>query len=229
MDSKIAFHNKMNKSSFTPEGYLTINKIKDKDAFYFVKKDGSTGGKGVKIYSYNQLKNVSTANCVIQKNIINPDLHLDKRYKIRQLVFLHNKSCYIHRESWASLSDVNYNDTSSSNHDKHIIFQKKNTKFILSSTLSDFNKIYKNILNSVIEFTKYYHDEIQKIGKDEFVILGFDLIVDTNKNVQIIEINHRSNYSHPKNVSDICDVSGIKDLFLLLITQSINNTKLIKL
>ena len=36
------------------------------------------------------------------------------------------------------------------------------------------------------------------------MVLGFDYIIDNNKNVQIIEINHRFNYAHPNNVSEKC-------------------------
>ena len=228
IDSKIAFHNKMSKSTFTPESYLNKKLITDKESLYFVKKDGGTGAKGVHIYTYDELQNINTINCVIQKNMKFPDLHNNKRYKIRQLVFLHNKCCYIHRESWASISDVEYNSNSSLR-DKHIIYQKQNTEFILSRNLNNFDKIYKNILKSIIEFTKYYHDEIQKIEKNEFVILGFDFVVDKDYNVQIIEINHRSNYGHPENVSNECDVAGIKDLLVLLIKKSLDGTKLIKI
>lgn len=228
MDSKIAFHKKMNTSKFTPESYLKKSNVTDKNGIYFVKKDGSTGSRGVNVYTYNQLEGVDISNSVVQKSMSEPDLHNKKRYKIRQLVFLHNKSCYIHKESWTSLSDVNY-DSNSTMHSKHVIFQKAGTEFILSKNLLQFTTIYKNMLNGVTDFAKLYHDEIQNINENEFVILGFDFVVDKEKNVQIIEINHRSNYSHPKNVRESCDIGGIKDLLLLLINQSTEGTQLIKI
>lgn len=228
MDSKISFHNKMSESKYTPESYLEKTKVTDKNGIYFVKTDGSTGSRGVNVYTYNQLEGVDISNSVIQKSMSEPDLHNKKRYKIRQLVFLHNKSCYIHKESLTTLSDVNY-DSNSTMHCKHVIFQKTGTEFILSKNLPEFTTIYKNMLNGVTDFAKVYNDEIQNINENEFVILGFDFVVDKDKNVQIIEINHRSNYSHPQNVSDICDINGIKDLLLLLINQSTENTNLIKI
>ncbi len=59
---------------------------------------------------------------------------------------------------------------------------------------------------------------------NEFMVLGFDYIIDNNKNVQIIEINHRFNYAHPNNVSEKCDVGFMKDTMLLLIQGNIKNT-----
>ena len=100
MDDKIAFHNVMNDSKYTPESYLSYENVIDKSSLYFVKKTGSTGGKGVNIYNYNDLLNVDVNNCVIQKNISNPDLYDSKRYKIRQLVLLYEKQVYIHKNSW---------------------------------------------------------------------------------------------------------------------------------
>lgn len=217
----------MSKSKYTPESYLDKSLVNDDNDLYFVKKDGSTSAKGVTVCDYNTLKNVDIRNCVIQKSMKNPDLYLNKRYKIRQLVFLHNKNCYVHRDSWTSISSVDY-VSNSKLRDKHVIYQKGDTKFILSNKLNKFNIIFKNIIKSVIDFTKYYHDEIEKIEKNEFVILGFDYVVDDNKNVHIIEINHRSNYAHPKHVSDICDVGGIKDIITLMITNNIMKTNLIK-
>ena len=58
MDDKIFFYKKMKDSSYTPESYLSVDVITDKNSLYFVKLSGSTGGKGVNIYEYNDLLNV---------------------------------------------------------------------------------------------------------------------------------------------------------------------------
>ena len=59
MDSKILFQKaRMNASKYTPQGFYKIEEVTDKDALYFVKKNGSTGSKGVNIYDYDSLQNV---------------------------------------------------------------------------------------------------------------------------------------------------------------------------
>ncbi len=223
MDDKILFHKKMSSSKFTPESYLSINEITDKESLYFVKKTGSTGGLGVNIYNYNNLKTVDTNECVIQKNISNPDLYNDKRYKIRQLVLIYNKKVYIFKTSWFSCSNINYNSDEKKNNefkDKHVISQRSNTIFDLCEKLDKFNLIYENIKLSINDFKVYYKTEIENIKENEYAILGFDFIVDANKNVHIIEINHRSNYAHPKNVNKACDTDFFKAVLNLLILDN---------
>ena len=229
MDDKIGFHNVMSESIYTPESYLDVKKVTDKDALYFVKKTGSTASRGVNIYDYNSLQSVNIKGCVIQKNINNPHLHNNKRYKIRQLVLLHDKNVYLHKDSWFSMSDIDFENQNGNLREKHVIYQKGNTIFELSQKLEDFDLIFKNITEAVHEFKKYYAKEINTITNNEYSILGFDFIVDSDKNVQIIEINHRSNYAHPANVLTICDIGFVKDMILFMINKTLENTRLISI
>ena len=231
MDDKILFHKRMIDSIFTPESYLTVDEITDKDGLFFVKETNSTGGKGVHIYNYDTLQTINVNNCVLQKNISNPDLYNNKRYKIRQLVLLYNKNLYLYKNGFFTCSNVIYNtdvvDLINNLRDMHVINQKHDTLFELNSNLENFESIHDNIQLAVRDFKKYYSKEIDTIEGNEYVVLGFDFIVDVDKNVQIIEINHRSNYSHPKNVSIECDVGFFKDMMLLLINGEMNDLILV--
>ena len=230
MDDKILFHKRMSDSIFTPESYLTTDDINDKTGLFFVKKTGSTGGKGVNIYNYDTLQNIDTNNCVIQRNISTPDLYNDNRYKIRQLVLLYNKNVYLHKKNWFTSSNINYNnndDSSNNLRDMHVINQKSDTIFDFTSKIDNHETIFENIKLAVEDFKKYYSTEIDTIEGNEYAVLGFDFIVDNDKSVQIIEINHRSNYSHPKNVSIECDVGFFRDIMLLLINGEQNDLILV--
>lgn len=224
MDDKIQFHNVMKESKYTPESYLSPDDINDESSLYFVKKTGSTGGKGVNIYNYNDLLNVDVNNCVIQKNVSNPDLYDNKRYKIRQLVLLYEKQVYMHKNSFFTSSNIDYDNIPSDKlHDAHVINQKQDTIFELSSRLENFDLIFKNMTLAIKDFSQYYQDKINNISGNIYGVLGFDFIVDNEYNVQIIEINHRSNYAHPKNVSLICDINFIKDVMLLLAINKVSD------
>lgn len=229
MDDKIHFHNIMNTSDYTPQSYTSVDEITDKNSLYFVKKSNSTGSKGVQIYNYNDLLKADVNNCIIQKNILNPDLHNDKRYKIRQLVLLYNKNVYIFKNSFFTSSNINHqNDISDDNlREMHVIYQNNDTVFELSNKLDNFDTIFENIILSIKDFSKYYHNDINNIEGDIYCILGFDFIVDSNYNVQIIEINHRSNYSHPTNVTLDCDVNFFKSILILLANGEANDLLLI--
>ena len=89
--------------------------------------------------------------------------------------------------------------------------------YLSSSNITYDNLLTKNILLAVKDFKKYYQKEINTINGNEYVVLGFDFIVDNEKNVQIIEINHRSNYGTL--ILD-CVVSFFKDMILLLANNS---------
>ena len=225
MDDKIFFYKKMKDSSYTPESYLSVDVITDKNSLYFVKLSGSTGGKGVNIYEYNDLLNVNTKNCIIQKSINNPDLYLNRRYKIRQLVLLYKSNVYLHSNSWFSLSNINFDSMSKNTREANVISQKHDTVFEICNKLENFDTIFNNIKLAVTDFKKLYKEEINNIKENEYAVLGFDFIVDSQKNVQIIEINHRSNYAHPVNVKTECDVTFFKDTIMLLINENINDTK----
>ena len=231
MDSKINFTKRMRTSIYTPESYLHYNEIKnenDEYSLYFVKKDGSTGSQGVNVYYFKVLSNVNTENCIIQKSMKNPDLYENKRYKIRVHVILHNKEVYYCKNHFATVSDINYNiDTNKDLRNINVIHQTENTLFILSKLIDRYELIEKNIILAIEDFKKFYLKEIENINKNEFVILGFDFVVDSEKNVQIIEINHRSNYSHPDVISKKTDILCMKDLIKLLINKNIKNTDLI--
>jgi len=231
MDDKINFHKRMSESIFTPESYLKVDEIIDKNALYFVKKTGSTLGKGVNIYNYNKLQEINTTGCVIQKNITNPDLYDDKRYKIRQLVLLYNKNVYLHENSFFTSSNINYKsdgiDISDNLRNTHVISQNPDIKFELTNKLTNFELIYDNIKLAVIDFKKYYSKDINTFEANEYCVLGFDFIVDNTKNVQIIEINDRPNFTHPENVNIECDVKFFKDMMSLLLNGENNNLMLI--
>lgn len=227
MDDKIYFHNIMNQSDYTPESYLSCDNIIDKTSSYFVKKSNSTGGKGVNIYNYDDLLKVDITNCVIQKNISNPDLYENKRYKIRQLVLLYEKNVYLYKNSFFTVCSIKYDKLASKDilRDIHVINQKEDTIFELSDKIYNFDIIYKNIILAIKDFKKYYQKEINNINGNIYGVLGFDFIVDDKKNVQIIEINHRSNYGHPNNVSLDCDIGFFRDIIILLA----NNRKSVNL
>ena len=233
MDDKIDFHNVMSSSKFTPESYLHKSEVTDKEALYFVKDKGSVRGMGVTICDYDTLQNMDTTRCVIQKNIDNPDLHNERRYRIRQLILLYNQNIFIHKNSYFVLSNSKYDKNRVDLPNKHIIIGKglKSNNLIQYDScnkLDNFDLIYKNMIAALKDMKNYYGKEINNISGNEYTILGLDIIVDSDKNVQIIEINHRPAYRlhhHNINLSNECQCSFIEDTILLLTTNDISQTQ----
>ena len=205
MDSKIAFAKKMMTSSFTPDTFsnckdLSTLECNDDDLLY-IKKDGSTSSRHVFVTKYSKINEMisnlhDVRDYIIQKSMQNPDLYEGKRYKIRVHVILHDKNVYLHRKCFATVSKIKYDPTTDDNNtirEMNVIYQANTEKFILFNELDDYEKIENCIINALHDFKKYYQEEINTIDENEFSILGFDFVVDRDKNVNIIEINHRSN------------------------------------
>ena len=53
-------------------------------------------------------------------------------------------------------------------------------------------------------------------------VVGDHKILFTLSN-EIIEINHRSNYAHPRSVRNVCDVGFVKDMILLMTNKTTDN------
>ena len=247
MDSKLLFANKMKDSLYTPVTYLKYEDIPtttDKNTLFFIKKDGSTGSRHVYISKYQDLSNcISSIDCsnqyILQQSMMQPDLYDEKRYKIRVHVILHNNEVYLHKKTFATVSCEKYSVggikdkfIGIKNEDlqkMNVICQANSEKFILYNEIDNYELIEQNIILALKDFKTYYTNEINTIGDREFSILGFDFVVDADKNVNIIEINHRSNYHHPKEISSKTDDLCMRDLFILLITGEIEKTDLYKI
>jgi len=234
MDSKISFYRRMNQSTYTPDTYLNYNDIpKDTSMtdFFFVKTDGGSGANGVNVYKYMDLSTLKIQNSVIQKDIGIPDLYNNKRYKIRVHAILHDKNIYYFKKNWATISGIDYNPLTDNQdlRNMNVIHQTATTLFIIANTIPDYDQIEQNILHALNDVKYYYSLELTNINANEFGILGIDFVVDKDKNVYIIEINHRSNYSHPIAITDKTDIPCIRDLIKLLVTNSIDNTLLQKI
>ena len=228
MDAKVLFAKKMKDSQYVPKTYFNFDEIPadtPENALFFVKKNGSTGSRGVDVHPYSAMKELDYTERVVQENMVAPDLYDDKRYKIRAYVVLHDKNVFLFNKSFATVASEDFKDTVGDVDQEvlrkmHVIFQTSGTKFILSEELDKFEQIQQNMLVACKDFKNVYKDEIKRVEPNEFVILGFDFVVDADGNVQIIEINHRSNYAHPKLMENKVDVPLLKNLYKLLIQGS---------
>ena len=232
MDAKVLFAKKTKDAVYVPKTYFSYDEIPTdtpENTLFFVKKNGSTGSRGVDIHPYRAMKDLDYSERVVQQNMDNPDLYDDKRYKIRAYVVLHDKNVFLFNKSFATVASEDHKEVVGDVDQEqlrkmHVIFQTSGTKFILSEELDKFEQVQQNMLVACKEFKQVYRDEIKRIEANEFAILGFDFVVDSEGGVQIIEINHRSNYAHPKLMENKVDVPLLKNLFKLLIQGSSMDT-----
>lgn len=227
MDDKKFMAKRMKGSKYVPMHYEKIEEIpKDinTNQLFYVKRRGSSGANGVQIMRLSDIPNDVVNECVIQENNFNPDLFNGKRYKIRVYVMLFDGKVYINKKCWGSIATDDYKeDISGLTQDQlkrmNIIHQSPGRIWINGNELNDYDKIFKNLMNSCVDFKSIYDEEIAKISSEEFAILGFDYVVGNDKSVYIIEINHRSNYSHPEKITKEVDIPVLEDVFKLLVQK----------
>jgi|TARA_B110000858_G_scaffold16512_1_gene16687 hypothetical protein len=235
LDDKITFCKRMSKSKYLPECFYSYNEIPistNNDEVFFVKSRGSTNAAGVNVYLYKDLLNINMENSVIQKSMKNPDLYQNKRYKIRIHTVIFNNNLYCYNKYFGNVSKIEYNNSNLNSQSEqfkkmHIMYQDVAPHYILNSEISENNVILDNIILALKDVKKNFLKEINLFNKNEFVLLGVDVVVNSNKNIQIIEINHRSNYQHGQYITSNIDIPSIRDLIILLITGNNNNYLLI--
>lgn len=227
MDDKICFSEKMSNSKYVPKHYKDINKLKD-DRMYYVKLAGSTSCKGVHLLRKEDIDKNYLTNSIIQENILEPDLYKKRRYKIRTYLFIFQGKCYLNKNFFAYIATSDYIE-------KRNIPQKEidkmniiyNGECINGDVLEKKDLILKNIKNSCSDFRNRYKQEIEKINSNQYTILGFDYVVQKDKSVYIIEINHRPNFYHTEKISKEVDIPVLEDVLKVLIENKITNTDFI--
>ena len=116
--------------------------------------------------------------------------------------------------------------------DMHIIYMRPGRKFFKFSDVEDSDKIFNSICKAVAEFSERFSEKVDAVKADEFALLGFDFVVDASNDVCVIEVNHRSNYHHTKEINEGVDVPAIADTMLVLMNGDDNfvhsNTNYVK-
>lgn len=235
MDDKVFFGTYTQSSTYVPKAYLKIEHLNGTpdDRILFVKPRGSTGGRGVVLKTFKEIKDqkIDPKIYLIQEYISCPHLYDGRRYKIRSHIVLHNKNVYLHERSWFSTSSRTFVGDIHGLDEKYItemniIHQTPQTKFYELKDIHGYKTIMENIKKSCSAFKSDFHDDISKIDYYEFAVLGVDYVVDSALNVYMIEANHRSNYGHPAHIVENVDVPVLADIIRLAINQNNQNTEL---
>jgi len=237
MDDKINLSEIMGKSEYIPKWYLKyddISKDTDPNQLFYVKKRGSTASKGVYLHKYSNMNIVDTSNSVIQEDLNNPYLYENRRFKIRAYVLIFQNSIFINRKAWCSLGALDYrkadDTTTPEDIEKiNIIYQSPGRKWFNFKEIPDYEEIFTNMCNSCNDIYENFQDKISNYKDTEYSILGVDYVIDDLNQPFIIEINHRSNYAHPKEIVDTVDLPAIEDTFRVLIQNNEYNTDYVKI
>lgn len=236
MDDKINLSECMGQSKYIPKWYLKysdIPKDTEKNQLFYVKKRGSTASKGVYLHKYSNMNEIDTKNCVIQEDLNNPYIYEKRRFKIRAYILIFQNSVYINRKAWCSLGALDYKKADDSTTPEeiekiNIIYQSPGRKWFNFKEVPDYEQIFPKMCLSCNDIYNSFQTKISEYKDTEYSILGVDYVIDDLNNPYIIEINHRSNYAHPKEIVDNVDLPAIEDTMRILIQKNEYNTDYVK-
>ena len=173
---------------YTPDTYLDIKDIEDSDDLYFLKHNSSCGQKNIYYGDFNFIQEKYTEVCnskySIQKNVKDPLLYSNKKMIFGvNFIVLNNKITYSNDCEHISVQS-----------EKHEYGNFGNLKLIHDvvpfNQLENYQLIFKNINTCIDKFLRCYALELSKYDTSNKISLNrFDIIVNNNFEVKILEVN----------------------------------------
>ena len=209
------------------------NRDIDEDKTYIVKPSSGSCGENIKFFNdvskmFLYLK--KTENNIIQEYIENPLLISNKKFDIRQWVLITSiDPLEIHLgEFYLRFSKYDYSikKTNKFIHLTNYAIQKKSArKTNIKNSMWDsdsfknylvekkipFDLIEKQIKNIIIETVKEFSKYIVH-RKNSFELLGYDLMIDENFKVWLIEINVSPDLSHSTPITTKIVQNSLQDI-----------------
>lgn len=224
-------------------------KMKQEKSNIFIMKPGHSGcGKGIKIV--DEIKNIDR-NYIICKYIDNPLLINEKKFDFRVYVLITSISpleIYIYKEGLVRFASEKYDLKDLNNLFSHLtnnsinIANQGNETFNNNIKLSDlknlvkdmdFDHINSQIINIVIQTIQSISKKIESIylekykGVNFFDLLGFDLLIDSNYKVWLLEVNSNPDLTGSSSKGGVIHKTDFEvkskllaDLFNILIFKS---------
>lgn len=205
IDSKRTMYTTLLKNNYTdflPKTYIDLKNISpdifNDDKIFFLKKHGGSGNKDVHVIrsliEMNNICNSKYGEYILQEEVPNMYLH-DNKYKcvIRSYGLIYNNNNYIYNDSKC---DIYINEYSKTNTSNSIHNDEWNSVIHHNLTNMEFNsRVFfqiKNICNKL----NVFFENIDTTNN--FIILGYDFILDKNLNPYLIEVNSYPNLAESK-------------------------------
>jgi hypothetical protein len=188
----------------------------DKDQMYIIKPIHSCSGKGIKIVSYPDIHKYITSN-KIDKQIIQPYIESklinDTKFDIRLYVFMsHNGKFYVSKHGMMRFAYRKYvsNSTNIKINLTNTSIDKKNAKISKFSEWKDRENYSSDIHKVVEDITKRLWKKGKFYGKGAH-IFGFDIMIDKDEKIRLIEVNSDPSMSSINNTAKSIKEKMVED------------------
>lgn len=193
---------KNNFNKYCPKTYFSLEEFKKNinyNKIYFLKKDNGSNGKEVICKNGYDLSNDNKLykNYIIQEGITNIKLIDNKKFIIRPHIVIYNKKIYFSKLATVIIHGEEY-DEFKTDHSIQIGHNSNKIKKIpLSKTIYK-HYIYK-IKNMLYEIKIIFEKILQHSNYNKFIIIGPDIIINSNGELKILEFNLYPNLGLNKN------------------------------
>lgn len=197
------------------EGELPSSfKNTDKNKMYILKPESDSCGYGIKIKSLNDMikyvKQQKLSNHIVQE-YIEPKLIFGYKFDLRIYVFMTDKGkFFVSKHGMIRLAYNKYESgtTSLKTHLTNTSLDKKNSKIKSFSKWSEQSKYFSKIENVVGDLVKRVSFKSKYKGVH---IFGFDIMIDKNDNLRLIEVNKCPSYSSINSIAKNIKTNMIMD------------------
>lgn len=207
--------------SIMPKTYFNLSEVprEDPDKIWFIKWPYGTGGKDMQAARTSDLDGLKLfKQHIIQEGVTDILTFQDKKFTIRSYVLIWNGTINLHPQAFMVVHGPKYNPKSTdySVQIKHAGYHKADSPINLIPLVNNPN--YKELFASMMESTRHLLDPFSDItaqtSEDIYTLLGVDFIPTYNKQVKLIEINHRPNLIHTEEINKTINIPMIADVLI---------------
>ena len=210
-----------NLTSFLPKTYIDLKNI-DQDIFnhnkiFFLKKHNGSGGKDVfpinSLEGMNKIINTNYSNFILQEEVPNTLLYEGYKTSLRIYVLIAKSSNYIYAEGRKYIYPKKYDRTEISNEIHNSVYSSKFLNFTDQIYYEDAFKKIKDICDVTANcfFNK------KNINSNNYIILGYDFILNDKYDPYLIEVNSYPNLHPCCNIIKINNTQMLNDFANLFI------------
>ena len=232
IDNKLTMYTTLLKNNLTDFLPKTYTKLKDidpnifnEDKIFFLKKHNGSGGKDV--YAINSLKRMNEivkkqhSNYILQEEVPDMLLHNGHKTSLRIFVLITGNKNYIYKEGRTYVYSSKYCKNNMSNNVHNDVY---NSNFFNFTDQHYYDKAFPKIKDICFKVQQYFFKK-NNINDKEYIILGYDFILNNNYKPYLIEVNSYPNLAPCCEIIKTLNTKLLSDFYYLFIEQKFKDVK----
>ena len=201
-----------------------------KTDIWFAKNVYGTGGKGMYCVTGEQLPGLSLdKNYVLQKGITDLALIDGRKFTIRIYCLIWNKQLYIYKDGFMVIHGVTYHPASTDYRvqiDHQGYHDDASPVTILPfSSHQNYAKHFRSCCKLATSLNILLNDAIQASGPNAYSFLGIDLVLQTDDDIKLIEINTMPNFVHSQRINSEVNIPFFVEALSTMLGKPSKNVK----